>query len=39
MQHIGKKISLTLASLAIGVLTAGVAHADTAKAVSVSQSS
>ena len=38
MQQIGKKISLTLASLAIGMLTAGVAQADTAKAVSVSQS-
>ncbi|NBW54650.1 MAG: quinonprotein alcohol dehydrogenase, partial [Betaproteobacteria bacterium] len=38
MQQIGKKLSLTLASLAIGVLTAGVAQADTGKAVSVSQS-
>ena len=38
MQQIGKKISLTLASLAIGVLTAGVAQADTGKSVAVSQS-
>lgn len=38
MQQIGKKISLTLASLAIGVLTSGVAQADTGKSVAVSQS-